>query len=208
MNYNVHMNKDRGMEFTNPNLGTFCSSGGKTGMPVVDAANKVGKLIYTDILTGFKNRRSFEYYKKNLETNRYPLIFISFDLDNLKKINDNPDFQKGGHKKGDEYILSFVNFVNKSFQKDDPKFRTGGDEFLIIIKNIKSNPQLIPRISRRIDEQLEVFNGNIDEENQNKLEFTYGISVATSKENFSTAIERADTKLVKAKENKKSFYHF
>jgi diguanylate cyclase (GGDEF)-like protein len=199
------MNKNRGMEFTNPNLNISSQTDGEeTGIHAVDAANKIEKLIYTDILTGFENRQGFEYHKKNLEANRYSIIFISFDLDNLKKINDNPDFQKGGHKKGDEYILSFVNFVNKSFRTDDPKFRLGGDEFLIIIKNINSNPQLVQKISERINQQLEVFNSNIDKKNQNKLEFTYGIGIATSKEDINAAIERSDSKLVEAKENKKS----
>jgi len=168
---------------------------GKTGISSVDAANKIEKLIYNDTLTGFENRRGLNRYRQNLKIDQYPQTIITFDLDNLKKINDNPDPNKGGHTGGDKYILSFVKFINEIFP-DITKFRLGGDEFAIPVSNLD------PKILETLPSKLEDFNKR--EQNPNKLEFTYASEIASSDEDFYGALKRSDDSLVKAKETKKS----
>lgn len=163
-------------------------------IPIVEAANKIEKLIYNDTLTDFENRRGLFRYKNSLKADQYPLTMISFDLDNLKKINDNPDPNLGGHAGGDKYILSFVKFVNELFP-DNKKFRFGGDEFVVPI------PNLDPKELETIYQKLEVFNEK--EQNPNRLQFTYETSVAISSEDFYDALKRSDDKLVQAKKVKK-----
>lgn len=166
-----------------------------TKLPIIEAANKIKKLIYNDTLTDFKNRRGLNQYKNNLRPDQYPLIIFIADLDNLKKINDNPDPEIGGHASGDKYILSFVKFVNEIFP-DSKKFRLGGDEFAIPILN--SDPKELETTYQK----LEVFNEK--EQNKNKLQFTFAFDIASSKEDFYDAVKRSDDKLVEAKKIKKS----
>ncbi len=52
-----------------------------------------------------------------------------FDINGLKKINDN-----FGHKKGDEYIKSACGIISEVFE-NSPVFRIGGDEFVAVLKD-------------------------------------------------------------------------
>jgi diguanylate cyclase (GGDEF)-like protein len=185
----------KGMEFINPNLDLNTPLKSGDNIPVLKATDKIYKMIYEDPLTGFENRRGLQYYRNNLKPDEYPVLMLIFDLDNLKKINDNE-----GHPAGDKYICSFVEFVNEFFP-NDKKFRLGGDEFLIPIKNIKSNLDLDQKISETILSKLEVFN---QKQRQHKLEFTYAIDVASSHEDFYESLKRSDIKEVTAKKIKKN----
>ena len=167
--------------------------------PIIQASDKIEKLIYNDTLTGFENRRGLNRYKDNLENTQYPLTIITFDLDNLKKINDNPDPEKGGHTGGDKYILSFVKFIDEVFP-DIKKFRLGGDEFSIPLK--KEELVLYQKKIETLLQLLKDFNKR--EQNPNDLEFTYASDIATSGEDFYPGLKRSDDKLVKTKEVKKS----
>lgn len=168
-----------------------------SGIPVVDAANKVEKLIFNDTLTGFENRRGLNRYKNNLKSNQYPLTFISFDLDNLKKINDNPDPIKGGHTGGDNYILSFVEFIEETFP-DSEKVRLGGDEFAVVFSEKEST------YFKKIEDLYSILEDfNEKKQNPNNLEFTYGVDTASSGKDFYEGLKRSDGKLVENKRIKK-----
>lgn len=88
-------------------------------------------LAYTDSLTGIYNRTKFEEFLNDLENKDIDNICIySFDLNNLKKIND-----KYGHDMGDVYIKSFGESINKVFGNLGFAARIGGDEFIVILEN-------------------------------------------------------------------------
>lgn len=192
------------------------------GSVTMNAADKIYEKIQEgtkDILTGLENRRGLDRDKNRLEVTRCPYLFISFDLDNLKKINDNPDKEKGGHAFGDLYITSFVKLVNKVFRPSDLKFRLGGDEFLIIVENGNKNKDFSEIISKRIISFLEKFNREeINKESPNELEFTFAmeesrvlpkdISQEECKKEIDRVIKASDNKLVKAKKNKKDQQNF
>lgn len=161
----------------------------------IKSAQEAEKESVTDTLTGFENRRGLNNFKNSLKPEEYPLTILSIDLDNLKKINDNPSPETGGHHGGDMYILSFVKFTNEIFP-NTKKFRLGGDEFAIPIQN--SDPKELETIYQKLKEF------NEKEQNQNNLEFTYAFDIASSKEDFYDALKRSDDKLVEAKKNKKN----
>lgn len=167
------------------------------------AREKAEKEAITDTLTGFKNRRGLNLYKESIknESNHYPIILISVDLDNLKKINDNTS-EEGGHGNGDKYILSFVKFINEFVGEDCEKFRLGGDEFLIAIENPNSDPEIIEKISQ-LYSNLDQFNEDNEKEQVHQLKLTYSTDLAISDEDFYEAEKRADGKLVILKEEKK-----
>ena len=56
------------------------------------------------------------------------------DVDNFKMVND-----RHGHLFGDEVLCRIANEISKQFRIDDIVCRIGGDEFLIIMRNIKDS---------------------------------------------------------------------
>jgi diguanylate cyclase (GGDEF)-like protein/PAS domain S-box-containing protein len=62
------------------------------------------------------------------------VIVISVDLDDFKKVNDSL-----GHVAGDHIIIESARRLESSLRKSDTVASLGGDEFLVIIKEIKTS---------------------------------------------------------------------
>lgn len=73
--------------------------------------------------------------------NSYPngayCAFMIIDLDNFKQVND-----RFGHMFGDKVLLKAAEAIKKSFRSHDLVARIGGDEFMVLMKDI-SNQELI-----------------------------------------------------------------
>lgn len=91
----------------------------------------LSSLAYKDSLTGLPNRASCDKETMQLDETTDDYLIMSMDLNGLKEVNDSK-----GHKAGDELLQNFTNVLNVCFP--DPFFRgrTGGDEFVVILKNI------------------------------------------------------------------------
>lgn len=84
-----------------------------------------------DKLTGLYNRSGFEERVEELLKSEAPQgIFILFDLDNFKRIND-----MEGHPEGDRILERFAGYLGTVFRKGDSIGRLGGDEFVALIPN-------------------------------------------------------------------------
>lgn len=89
----------------------------------------------TDALTSVKNKRAFETavdkLRDQVETDRRGTRFAiaAFDCNDLKLVND-----RFGHNRGDEYLKNACRLICRVF-KHSPVFRTGGDEFAVILQN-------------------------------------------------------------------------
>lgn len=101
----------------------------------LDALNRrLLQMTETDALTHVKNRTAFETRLEELQTamnsDLKPAFgLILFDVNNLKKINDNL-----GHEAGDEYIINSCRLICKTFKKS-AVYRIGGDEFVVVLQN-------------------------------------------------------------------------
>jgi diguanylate cyclase (GGDEF)-like protein/PAS domain S-box-containing protein len=88
----------------------------------------------TDSLTGVFNRRYFFELLgyEFIASRRYerPLSIVMFDVDLLKKINDNY-----GHQVGDELLKKAAEVVRGELRSSDVLARYGGDEFVILLSN-------------------------------------------------------------------------
>ena len=85
----------------------------------------------TDMLTGLMNRNKYNVdiaSSYNVELKDIGVVFL--DLDRLKDINDN-----FGHKMGDKLIKAISKILIEEFPSASI-YRTGGDEFIVINKNI------------------------------------------------------------------------
>lgn len=87
------------------------------------------KLSYEDSLSGVQNRHALNNYidyHKNLRN----VGVLYCDVLGLKKVNDIQ-----GHQAGDELIIRASDSLKNNFRKKDI-YRVGGDEFLVICKDI------------------------------------------------------------------------
>ncbi len=88
------------------------------------------KMAYTDALTKIPNRRYCEKVMNDLSEREEPYGIFSFDLNDLKYINDNM-----GHNCGDDLIAGFADILKETFGTDEVIGRMGGDEFIAIVRS-------------------------------------------------------------------------
>lgn len=98
---------------------------------------------YLDPLTEIYNRKALEEYMKNhtIITENIALIFI--DTNGFKNINDT-----FGHTVGDQILKIIVKRIKNTLRKEDYFFRYGGDEFVLILKNINNHEDIKKIITR------------------------------------------------------------
>lgn len=96
-----------------------------------ETEEKLKALTYTDILTGLYNRTYFEKKCKEMLFEKYlPVGVIMGDANGLKLVNDTL-----GHTQGDELLKIIANVLRDVCEDRSLIFRTGGDEFVILIPN-------------------------------------------------------------------------
>ena len=100
-------------------------------------------LSMTDELTKLPNRRNFDidFNKEFLRAQRYknPLTIVMFDIDFFKKVNDTHGLPCG------DYVLKEVSKAAlQTFRKTDTVYRTGGEEFCVILTETNKEQAIIP----------------------------------------------------------------
>jgi diguanylate cyclase (GGDEF)-like protein len=101
-----------------------------------------------DPLTKLYNRRVFDREIESLIKSQTPFSLVIYDIDNFKQINDTY-----GHLVGDEVLKMVSNIIRKSIRKTDIPCRFGGEEIVIILKDLSKEDALI--ISDRIRQKIE-----------------------------------------------------
>lgn len=96
--------------------------------------DKAQTIALTDPMTGVKSKHAFLLQQNEIDAAINDKTMGEFaiavcDVNGLKVINDTL-----GHKAGDEYIQSASMMICDIFQHS-PVFRTGGDEFAVILRN-------------------------------------------------------------------------
>ena len=113
------------------------------------------KKAYKDGLTNVKNKLAYlealaelETAIENGELTEYGVAV--FDVNGLKAINDT-----FGHEAGDEYIKSGCRVICQQFDHS-PVFRIGGDEFVVILKDVDyaKRDELVKIFKETINENL------------------------------------------------------
>lgn len=90
------------------------------------------RLAEIDALTGLYNRQSAVPRIQQYLSNRAgPAALIMLDLDNFKSAND-----VFGHAYGDTMIAQTASSIRRFFREDDVVCRLGGDEFMVLCKDI------------------------------------------------------------------------
>lgn len=100
----------------------------------------------TDLLTDLNNkaateRKIQEYLESNPDARA--MMFV-LDIDNFKKINDTM-----GHAFGDTLLKTLGKEIRTEFRMTDIVGRTGGDEFMVFLKDVKDD-MIVEREANRI----------------------------------------------------------
>jgi diguanylate cyclase (GGDEF)-like protein len=155
-----------------------------------------------DLLTGLLNRKTFDnrigsvlaklpharHRKTDQLPERYCLAIL--DIDHFKRINDN-----FGHLYGDEVLLTLSNMMKESFREGDALFRFGGEEFVILLKNIDTEQAHLIVDRFRISVESKVF------PQIGRVTVSGGLTAIQPDELPPQIIDRADRALYFAKSN-------
>lgn len=159
---------------------------------------------YKDPLTHLPNRRAFQLELETAikrSTRAGSTIALAYiDLDHFKPINDTY-----GHHVGDAVLISVAQRLNSAVRICDSVARIGGDEFVALIEEIKSDDDIIPiveRIVQSIKEPFLVADQHID------ISCSVGIAVYPRDGDVEKLMICADAAMYKAKENGKNQFKF
>ncbi|WP_426308179.1 diguanylate cyclase domain-containing protein [Acidovorax facilis] len=117
---------------------------------------RLNQLAYYDSVTGLANRH---YFKERAEQavgnalrygSRCCLMFI--DLDRFKAVNDGL-----GHDVGDELLQGVAQRLSRTLRNNDVVCRIGGDEFAVILENVKNLSDVAPLAQKMINALTESF---------------------------------------------------
>lgn len=147
-----------------------------------------------DYLSGLLNRRGLQVAIDHIRKDELPVSLCLFDMDDLKKINDTY-----GHEKGDIMIKAFADHIRKNTRANDILCRYGGDEFIVILKNVNDKNKVFPKVERI----CENFQKTLESENI-KTACSCGIILGKEDERPSSKmIAKADAALYRAKKDNK-----
>jgi diguanylate cyclase (GGDEF)-like protein len=158
-----------------------------------------------DVLTGLPNRRIFTQrlqHALDLSVRSHSRLSVIFlDLDQFKLVNDTL-----GHDVGDELLLQVGTRLATAMRKSDTLARIGGDEFNILIENVKENLEIERLVCKYLALFKEPFNcfGHV-------LNVTASIGIAFYPENGTDAItltKHADLAMYRSKELGRNSFTF
>ncbi len=166
---------------------------------------KIRHLAYHDALTGLPNRRKFyenlESLFKKSKRFEYPFGLMYIDIDQFKAVNDSM-----GHDMGDKLLIETVKKIKNNIRTTDTLYRLSGDEFIIILEDIKQ-PEDAAFVANRIlsDMKIPFFINDFDFNNSVSI----GISIFDGKKSsVDSLIKESDTALYKSKSEGGNCFHF
>jgi diguanylate cyclase (GGDEF)-like protein len=104
---------------------------------------------FTDTLTGLKNRRAMDHVLARLIVSKQPFAVMHIDLDYFKAVNDTL-----GHAAGDFVLQKVASVMVEETRESDTVARVGGDEFTVLLPEIK-DLDILRRVGSRIIARLE-----------------------------------------------------
>ncbi|MCD2491592.1 EAL domain-containing protein [Lacrimispora sp. NSJ-141] len=149
---------------------------------------------HRDYMTGLLNRRGLEAALRELRREDAPLAVYLFDLDNLKRTNDTY-----GHVQGDELIREFGRLLHTHTRAEsDLLVRYGGDEFVAVMKRMKSEETALQK-GEEICRAIQEFTLAKDM----RASCSAGIVLWNGEETFDGVIQKADKALYEVKSKQK-----
>jgi diguanylate cyclase (GGDEF)-like protein len=158
-------------------------------------------IILTNLYTRYGAKYEFAKIKKSIYANHKKTAILFIDLDHFKEINDSL-----GHNIGDEILKVISMRLKKCVTFKDKVVRFGGDEFIIILNEIKDKKE----VEEIVENLLLVIKFAI-EVNNKKFYVSASIGVTIypdDSDDFETLIRFADSAMYEAKNKGKDRYMF
>ena len=147
---------------------------------------QLSRLSFHDTLTSFYNRNRFMQDLEILVNEKVSVGIVYLDVNGLKEVND-----KLGHAEGDNLLVRAANKIKEVFRQSDC-YRVGGDEFVIVCKNITSD-----KFEKKVAELKRSF------EYDSQCNAAIGSQWAQAFQNVNQIVADADARMY---EDKKEFY--
>ena len=161
---------------------------------IFNLQTRMADLIIRDPLTNAYNRRHMSTCLKNAieECKRGfgAVSLVMLDIDYFKKVNDTH-----GHDAGDRVLNFLVNLLHRRQRKTDYVFRTGGEEFVILLRH--TNQEQAATMAENLRENVEttptVSAGG-------SITVSLGVAEYRDNEDIDSWLKRVDENLYKAKQ--------
>ena len=114
------------------------------------------KIAYEDIMTGLFNRQKINELEEQLLNENRSFGIVNFDLNDLKKAND-----QYGHAEGDRLLTDFAGLLKSVFSKAGVVARMGGDEFIVVYPDMDKADH--EALMRKLKDECEKKNRERDE---------------------------------------------
>nr|WP_315482751.1 diguanylate cyclase [uncultured Undibacterium sp.] len=164
------------------------------------------QLAMTDHLTNVANRLGLEKNIAKIQFEMHANMISSFyvlmiDLDGFKAVND-----QFGHDIGDKVLMHFTHLLSKIVRKSDFIARTGGDEFVVILKEIDVIEKVQDIASKIIHEAAQTiqFGDSINI----RIGASIGINLVDTPDfDMAKILQQADEAMYHAKKSGKNQYY-
>jgi diguanylate cyclase (GGDEF)-like protein len=170
-----------------------------------DIEARIEFLAYHDTLTGLPNRvLARELFTKATATadrTKTRLAVMFLDIDNFKTVNDSL-----GHAAGDALLRAVAEKLRAMVRRSDMLCRQGGDEFLLVLSDVK-DLAVLPPLCDKIIEQMRSpisFEGS-------ELSVSVSMGIAIYPDNggeFEQLMRQADAAMYRAKDSGRDRYAF
>ena len=163
------------------------------------------RLVQSDALTGLPNRllardRLEQLLVQGVDSDRFVAV-IFLDIDNFKTVNDSL-----GHAAGDALLLQVAVKLRASLRDTDTVARISGDEFVILLGNLKSEHAIatvIAKINRVFREAFSVNGMDV------LVTASMGITVSPRDgEDVDVLLKNADLAMYEAKDSGRNTFRF
>ncbi len=159
------------------------------------AHQRTEEALHQDPMTATLNRYSFSFaFGQHDETSKVSGSVVVVDVNDLKLINDTC-----GHAAGDQAIKAVARALVSLVRADDPVYRWGGDEFVVVMVNAQRDLAVrrMQRLSEAIDREARDLSSQIG-----PVSASFGIATFDADTSVAAAIERADAAMYAAKSSR------
>ena len=158
--------------------------------------NKMKNLAERDAMTGLYSKMHTQYLVNQIASEGMHALIV-LDMDNFKQVND-----RLGHLIGDAVILDVALSLQKVFRKSDILGHIGGDEFLVLMKDVDE----VKIINDKCLELRKILKRSYTQGDET-VEVSASLGIALSPEhgqNYKTLFEHADAALYEVKRRGKN----
>ena len=159
---------------------------------------RLKELTTTDSLTKLRNRHSgTDVITSLLKDKKDNKVFCLLDINGFKKINDTY-----GHQIGDSVLREFGYALRRSIYDGDVAMRLGGDEFIVLLCEIKNSAQVqsfVAKLQENLDRiDIDCFEGSVS--------VSIGAERVAGETDFDTLYNKTDRLMYEAKHNNEEHF--